>query len=147
MLYNGWKFGCDRPIMKGTLFGEKCTFATVYRLPFEEFFWNSTPTNHSPCPTKYIRLLTIGHKRGALYFENPARHVRDLSGTPHGRVGTQALQTAWVWLRSVYNMGHFIWSIMYLLSWISPGILRNFLQSHSRLASPLNNVSLVTIGQ
>ena len=111
------------------------------------FLLNFTPINHSSCLTKYIRLLTIGQKWGVLNFENPTLHVRDLSETPQRRVDMQALQTMWVWLRSVYNIGHFTSSTMYLLRWISPDILGNFLQLHSWLASPLNNVSLVTIGQ
>jgi len=134
--------------MKGTVFAEQGTFFNITPLLFEGFFfWNSTPINHSPCPKKYTRLLTIGQKWGALNLQNTALHGRDLLENPHRRVGMQALQTVWVWLRSVYNIGHFTWSTMYLLRWISPDILGNFLQLHSRLASPLNNVRLVMIGQ
>jgi hypothetical protein len=37
--YKGWKFYCNRSIIKGTLLGEQSTFHAVSQLPLEEFLW------------------------------------------------------------------------------------------------------------
>ena len=59
MLYNWYKFGCDRWIRKRYFTWRKSTF-TESCLLIHWFFWNQKPITHCRCPANGIILFAIG---------------------------------------------------------------------------------------
>ena len=70
MSYKWRNFGCDRSIIKGTLHGELCKFASLYRLLPEGLPLNFVPRTLHTYNTSDAGLVAIGHQLKVLHLEN-----------------------------------------------------------------------------
>jgi hypothetical protein len=93
------KFGCDRSVMNGTLLGEKSTFSTVPRIPFQKISRNARFCTNRGCPTKLLEFSCnrLIMKRTLLREQSASQmylvfHSRDFPETPQLALYSHAIQ-------------------------------------------------------